>query len=65
MLAIRGQIDGDVDRLIDDLPKILKQHHLLLGTPADLDRYVFLIEFARFRIWRPRAPVVFRERVFA
>jgi len=43
VLAIRGAVSGDVDRLVSDLSKVLEEHHNLFGTPDDLDRYVFLL----------------------
>ena len=43
VLAIRGDVSGDVDRLVSDLTLVLEEHHRLLGTPDDLDRYVFLL----------------------
>ena len=42
-IAIRGRHRADVDRLVDDLGAICAQHMRLLGPPADLDRYLFLL----------------------
>ena len=40
--CVRGARAFDRDRLRGDIEKIAAAHHNLLGTPADLDRYVFL-----------------------
>ncbi len=42
-IAIRGRIRADLDRLTSDLKAICEQHMSLLGKPADLDRYLFLL----------------------
>lgn len=40
--CIRGARQYSRERLRQDVTKIAEAHHDLLGTPADLDRYVFL-----------------------
>ncbi len=42
-IAIRGNTRVDMARLCHDLQTICEQHMLLLGVPADLDRYLFLL----------------------
>ncbi len=42
-IAIRGQTRVDMARLCHDLQTICEQHMALLGVPADLDRYLFLL----------------------
>ena len=42
-IAIRGNTRVDMARLCHDLETICKQHMTLLGVPADLDRYLFLL----------------------
>ena len=42
-IAIRGKTRGDMARLCHDLETICEQHMTLLGVPADLDRYLFLL----------------------
>lgn len=41
---IRGAHKFDAARLAEDTRRICNEHHALLGTPADLDRYVFLAD---------------------
>ena len=43
VIAIRGKIHADMGRLCHDLEKLCARQHEFLGTPADLDRYVFLV----------------------
>ncbi len=43
VIAIRGKTKVDMARLCRDLTTICKAHMKMLGTPADLDRYVFLL----------------------
>ncbi|NNE59311.1 MAG: M61 family metallopeptidase [Woeseia sp.] len=43
-IAVRGQARFDMARLCHDLVKICEQHQQLLGKPADLDRYLFLLQ---------------------
>ncbi|MEL7538895.1 MAG: PDZ domain-containing protein [Pseudomonadota bacterium] len=40
--CVRGARGFDRDRLRSDIEQICQAHHALLGTPSDLDRYVFL-----------------------
>lgn len=42
-IAIRGRTRCDMARLTHDLAALCTQHLSLLGAPADLDRYVFLL----------------------
>ena len=42
-IAIRGDTRVDMARLCHDLQAICEQHMSLLGPPADLDRYLFLL----------------------
>lgn len=42
-IAARGHERIDMARLVKDLAPILTAHHDLFGTPATLDRYVFLL----------------------
>lgn len=42
-IAIRGRFLGDMKRLCDDLQRVCEQQMSLLGAPADLDRYLFLL----------------------
>ena len=42
-IAIRGRIRVDMGRLCHDLQTLCEQHMSLLGTPSDLDRYLFLL----------------------
>jgi predicted metalloprotease with PDZ domain len=42
-LAIRGRVRADVGRLCHDLQTLCEQHMSLMGVPADLDRYLFLL----------------------
>jgi predicted metalloprotease with PDZ domain len=42
-IAIRGKTRVDMGRLCHDLQTICEQHMSLLGVPADLDRYLFLL----------------------
>jgi predicted metalloprotease with PDZ domain len=42
-LAIRGRVRADMGRLCHDLQTLCEQHLQLLGTPSDLDRYLFLL----------------------
>jgi predicted metalloprotease with PDZ domain len=42
-IAIRGRTRCDMARLCRDLEILCTQHISLLGAPADLDRYVFLL----------------------
>ncbi len=42
-IAIRGKTRVDMARLCHDLETICEQHMTLLGVPADLDRYLFLL----------------------
>lgn len=43
VIAIRGNTRADMARLCHDLQTVCEQHMSLLGPPADLDRYVFLL----------------------
>ena len=43
-IAIRGKPRVDMARLCHDLATVCDEHHALLGTPADLDRYLFLLQ---------------------
>jgi predicted metalloprotease with PDZ domain len=43
VLAIRGNTRADMARLCHDLQTICAHHNEMLGTPQDLDRYVFLL----------------------
>ena len=42
-IAIRGQARVDIARLCHDLQRVCAQQMKLLGAPADLDRYLFLL----------------------
>ena len=42
-IAIRGQARVDISRLCHDLRRVCAQQMELLGAPADLDRYLFLL----------------------
>jgi predicted metalloprotease with PDZ domain len=42
-IAIRGRTRVDMARLCHDLQTLCEKHHELLGSPADLDRYLFLL----------------------
>jgi len=42
-IAIRGNTRADMARLCHDLQTICAHHMSFLGTPADLDRYLFLL----------------------
>jgi len=42
-IAIRGRTRVDMARLCHDLKTLCEAHHELLGAPADLDRYLFLL----------------------
>ena len=42
-IAVRGHARVDVGRICTDLATLCAQHHALLGAPADLDRYLFLL----------------------
>ncbi len=42
-IAIRGDVRVDMARLCHDVKAICEQHMSLLGVPADLDRYLFLL----------------------
>ena len=42
-IAVRGHVRVDVGRICNDLATVCAQHHALLGAPADLDRYLFLL----------------------
>jgi predicted metalloprotease with PDZ domain len=42
-IAIRGNTRVDMKRLCHDLQSICETHMSLLGVPADLDRYLFLL----------------------
>ncbi|HEX5786835.1 MAG TPA: PDZ domain-containing protein [Woeseiaceae bacterium] len=42
-IAIRGRTRCDMGRLTRDLKILCEQHIALLGPPADLDRYLFLL----------------------
>jgi len=42
-IAIRGQARVDIARLCHDLQRVCAQQMMLLGAPADLDRYLFLL----------------------
>jgi predicted metalloprotease with PDZ domain len=43
-IAIRGRTFCDMGRLCNDLKVLCEQHLALLGAPADLDRYLFLMD---------------------
>ena len=43
VIAIRGNTKADMARLCHDLQKLCAFHMKMLGTPRDLDRYVFLL----------------------
>ncbi len=43
VIAIRGNTRADMARLCHDIQTVCAQHMTLLGAPADLDRYVFLL----------------------
>ena len=42
-IAIRGRTRVDMGRVCRDLNTLCEQHMRLMGTPKDLDRYVFLL----------------------
>lgn len=42
-IAVRGRTRMDMGRVCRDLETVCEQHHKLLGAPADLDRYLFLL----------------------
>lgn len=42
-IAVRGHPRVDMARICRDLVTVCEQHHALLGAPADLDRYLFLL----------------------
>jgi predicted metalloprotease with PDZ domain len=42
-IAIHGRTRVDMARVCHDLERLCEQHMRLLGTPGDLDRYVFLL----------------------
>lgn len=42
-IAVRGHAPVDIGRLSRDLATVCRQHHRLLGAPASLDRYLFLL----------------------
>ena len=42
-IAVRGHPRVDMARICRDLVTVCEQHHSLMGPPADLDRYVFLL----------------------
>jgi predicted metalloprotease with PDZ domain len=42
-IAVRTQARFDMARICHDLQRVCEQHQGLLGTPADLDRYLFLL----------------------
>lgn len=42
-IAIRGHSRADMARLCHDLQTLCEEHMTLLGPPADLDRYLFLL----------------------
>lgn len=42
-IAIRGAEPKHLARLLRDLKSICERHHRLLGAPANLDRYLFLL----------------------
>ncbi len=43
VFAIRGRHSADMARLCHDVEKLCTTQHEFLGTPKDLDRYVFLL----------------------
>ncbi len=43
-IAIRGSVRVDMGRLCHDLQTVCEQQMKLLGKPADLDRYLFLLD---------------------
>jgi predicted metalloprotease with PDZ domain len=43
-IAIRGRARVDIARLCHDLQRVCAQQMELLGAPADLDRYLFLLD---------------------
>ncbi len=43
VIAIRGNTKADMARLCHDLQTLCTYHMQMLGTPRDLDRYVFLL----------------------
>jgi len=43
VIAIRGRTKADMARLCHDLSTLCSFHMKMLGTPRDLDRYVFLL----------------------
>ncbi len=42
-IAVRGHARVDMARICHDLATLCAEHHELLGTPKDLDRYLFLL----------------------
>lgn len=42
-IAVRGHARVDMARICRDLSTLCTQHHSLIGAPADLDRYLFLL----------------------
>lgn len=42
-IAVRGHTKFDMGRLCRDVSTLCAEHHELLGAPADLDRYLFLL----------------------
>jgi len=42
-IAIRSHVRTDMARICHDLKTVCEQHMALLGPPADLDRYLFLL----------------------
>jgi predicted metalloprotease with PDZ domain len=42
-IAIRGRTRVDMARICHDLKTLCETHHELLGSPPDLDRYLFLL----------------------
>ena len=42
-IAIRGKVRADMARLCQDLQTLCTAHMSMLGKPADLDRYLFLL----------------------
>ena len=42
-IAVRGHARVDMGRICSDLAALCDRHHRFLGTPNDLDRYLFLL----------------------
>lgn len=42
-IAVRGNVRADMARICRDLATLCEHHMTLLGRPADLDRYLFLL----------------------